>query len=59
MLTDAELRDAAQAARAAAHRAQQDAAAQPNPRINATFEADAERYTALSDKFENLRRSAI
>jgi hypothetical protein len=52
---DAELRDAAMAARAAAHRAHQDAAAQPNPRITATFAADAERYTALGEKFEAAR----
>jgi hypothetical protein len=54
-LTDAELRDAAQAARLAAHRAQQDAAAQPNPRISAAFAADAERYTALGERFEAAR----
>jgi hypothetical protein len=55
-LTDSELRDAAQATRLAAHRAQQDAATQPNPRINATFAADAERYVRLSEKFGAARR---
>jgi hypothetical protein len=54
-LTEEELRDAAQAARLAAHRAQQDAAAQPNPRISATFGADAERYTTLCERFEAAR----
>jgi hypothetical protein len=52
-LSDSELRDAAQAARMAAHRAQQDAAAQPNPRISATFAADVERYGRLAAKFES------
>jgi len=54
-LTDAELRDAAMAARAAAHRARQDAATQPNPRISATFAADAERYAGLAAKLETAR----
>jgi hypothetical protein len=54
-LSNDELRDAAQAARAAAHRAQQDAAAQPNPRITATFQADAERYAQLAERFERVR----
>jgi len=57
-LTNEELRDAAQAARLAAHRAQEDAAAQPNPRISATFKADVERYAALATKFELARRGA-
>jgi hypothetical protein len=52
---DEELRDAAQAGRLAAYRAQQDAAAQPNPRINATFADDAERYARLAEKFEGAR----
>jgi len=55
-LTDAELRDAAQAARMAAQRAQQDTTAQPNPRIKQTFEADLERYARLAEKFEHARR---
>jgi len=55
ILAAEELRDAAQAVRAAAYRAQQDAAAQPNPRISATFAADAERYAALATKFELAR----
>jgi sugar (pentulose or hexulose) kinase len=56
-LTEQELGDAVQAARLAARQAQKDATAQPNPpRINATFAADAERYAALSEKFERLRR---
>jgi hypothetical protein len=55
-LSEQELRDAAQAARLAAHRAQQDAAAQLNPRISATFAADAERYARLAEKFEQARR---
>jgi hypothetical protein len=54
-LTDAELRDAAMAARAAAHRARQDAATQPNPRISSTFAADAERYAGLAAKLETAR----
>jgi hypothetical protein len=54
-LTAAELRDAAQAARLAANRAQRDAAAQPNPRISATFAADAERYARLAEKFEGAK----
>jgi len=54
-LIDDEVRDAAQAARSAAYRTQQDAAAQPNPRISATFAADAERYTALCERFEAAR----
>jgi hypothetical protein len=48
----------AQAARAAANRARRDGAAQSNPRISATFADDAERYTALGEKFEHSRRSA-
>jgi hypothetical protein len=56
-LTDEELRDAAQAARLAAHRAQQDADAQPNPRINATLARDAERYRLLGEKFEAAKRT--
>ena len=54
-LSSDELRDAAQAARVAAWRAQQDAAAQGNPRINASFAADADRYTRLSKKFDDIR----
>jgi hypothetical protein len=57
-LTDEELRDAAQAARMAAHRAQQDAAAQPNPRISAAFAAAAELYTQLAQKFEGVRHES-
>jgi hypothetical protein len=56
-LTAEELRDAAMAARAAASRAQQDSAAQPNPRISLVFAADAERYTRLGRKFETARPS--
>jgi hypothetical protein len=56
-LSDEELKDAAQAARMAAHRAQQDAAAQPNPRIRTTFADDAKRYAQLAEKFERARRS--
>jgi hypothetical protein len=56
-LSDDELRDAAQAARLAAAQAQKDAAAQPNPRISATFGADAERYARLAEKLERARRS--
>jgi hypothetical protein len=51
-LTDEELRDAAQAARLAAWRAQKDTDTQPHPRINAAFAADAERYKRLSAKFD-------
>jgi hypothetical protein len=58
-LTPDELRDAAMAARAAAYRAQQDAAAQPNPRISATFAADADRYARLSDTFERARHAPV
>jgi hypothetical protein len=54
-LTDDELRDAAQASRVAAAQAKKDEAAQPNPRISATFAADAERYALLAETFERSR----
>jgi hypothetical protein len=54
-----ELRDVCMALRAAAYRAQQDAAAQPKPRITATFAADAEHYAALSEKLEQARHHAV
>jgi len=54
-LTDAELRDAAQAAPLAAVQAQRDAEAQPNPRISETFADDVARYTALGARFERAR----
>jgi hypothetical protein len=55
-LTDDELRDAGQAARLAARLAQKDAAAQSNPRIQATFAADAERYDELAVKYDAARQ---
>jgi len=58
-LTHDELRDAAQAARLAAAQAQRDAPAQSNPRISAAFAADAQRYTALGEKFEAARHAPI
>ena len=42
-------------ARAAAVQAQHDSERQANPRIVATFSADVERYTALSEKFERAK----
>lgn len=55
-LTDSELRDASQAAHSAAERAQLNAEVEVNPRLRATFAADADRYTALEEKFERARR---
>jgi hypothetical protein len=43
-LTEDELRNVFQASCAAAAQAQRDAGAQSNPRINAAFAAEAERY---------------
>jgi hypothetical protein len=55
-LNAAELADAAQAARLASRQAQRDADVQQNPRIKASFAADAERYKALGEKFQQARR---
>ena len=54
-LSTEELRDAAMACRVAMELATQDAARQDNPKIKASFVADAARYTARSVKFENAR----
>jgi hypothetical protein len=54
-LTADELRDAAQAARAAAQRAMKDMEAQANPRIVRGFAEASQRYTALAAKFEAAR----
>jgi hypothetical protein len=58
-LTDDELRDAAMAARIAAMRAEQDAAAQANPRIKATFADGVARYATLGKKFEQARCARV
>lgn len=58
-LSNVELADVAQAVRAAAYRAEQDAAKQSSPTIRATFEESAARFKALSEKFENVSRSHL
>jgi hypothetical protein len=55
-LTDIELRDSAQAARLACRRAHQDGALQPNPAIKNRFMADAARYRAFGQKFDEARQ---
>jgi hypothetical protein len=54
-LTDDELRDAAQATRAAAKRQQREAAIQPDGRIRERFTAVARAYRALAEKFDAAR----
>ncbi len=55
-LIDAELADAAQALRAAAWRAEQDAKAQANTTVSTPFIASAKRYAMLAEKLERARR---
>jgi hypothetical protein len=56
-LTDAELHDAAQAARLAAKREQREAALQPNTRIRERFTVVARSYRRLAEKFDAARPS--
>jgi len=56
-LEDVELQDAAQAARAAAVRADADAERQSNPSIRAMFDSESRRYRELAAKFERARMS--
>jgi uncharacterized protein YhaN len=56
-LTDAELQNAAQAARVAAAQAEHDAARQASSSMRPHFDASAKRYRALSEKFEQARKA--
>jgi hypothetical protein len=56
-LSDQELRDAAQAARAAAHRARQDAMAMSQSAKDHGFTDAMERYARLAQKFESARQN--
>jgi hypothetical protein len=58
-LSDAEVRDAAMALRAAAHRATQDAEAMSASSKDHGFADMAQRYTALAVRFEQARRTVV